>query len=140
MNTYVDGIRYSNSAARGGVNTFFNLFEADLLDGVEVLRGPSSAQYGSDAIGGSVQLMSRAPTLTPDGSAFGGIVGLGGDSADRSAGASFGADWSSANFGLTATVAGKRVGETYPGDGIDSHNAVTRFFDLPSTVVIEEAS
>src|SRR6185369_4990690 len=76
--------------------------------------------------------------LTPDGRAFGGRVGVGADSTDGSAGASFGAAWSSPNFGLTATVAGKRVGETCPGDGIDSHNAVTRFFDLPSTVVIDD--
>lgn len=61
VSVFVDGVRYSTGAARGGINTFFNLNEPSSLDGVEVLRGPSSAQYGSDAIGGSVQLLSHLP-------------------------------------------------------------------------------
>ena len=39
-------------------------------------------------------------------------------------------------FGLVATLAGRRVNTLRPGGGVDSHNAVTRFFDLPSSVVI----
>ncbi len=57
VNVFVDGVRYSTSAARGGVNTFLDLIEPTSLEGVEVLRGPNSAQYGSDALGGSVQFL-----------------------------------------------------------------------------------
>ena len=31
-----------------------------MLESIEVLRGPSSAQYGSDALGGSVQFLTAA--------------------------------------------------------------------------------
>ena len=55
VNVFVDGVRYSNGAQRGGVNTFLDLIEPDGLESIEVLRGPSSAQYGSDALGGSIQ-------------------------------------------------------------------------------------
>ena len=60
VNVFVDGVRYSNGAQRGGVNTFLDLIEPEWLESIEILRGPSSAQYGSDALGGSVQFLSRA--------------------------------------------------------------------------------
>ena len=68
VNIFVDGVRYSNSAQRGGVNTFLDLLEPSNLQAVEVLRGPNSAQYGSDAMGGSVQFLSVVPSLASPGS------------------------------------------------------------------------
>jgi outer membrane receptor protein involved in Fe transport len=49
---------------------FFNhnaLYEVNLplAGGVEVIRGPGTALYGSDAIGGIVNILSRAPTGAP---------------------------------------------------------------------------
>ena len=40
VNVFVDGVRYSNSAQRGGVNTFLDLIEPTSLQAIEVLRGP----------------------------------------------------------------------------------------------------
>ncbi|MCM3874515.1 MAG: Plug and carboxypeptidase regulatory-like domain-containing protein, partial [Pyrinomonadaceae bacterium] len=51
---YVDGVRYTTSAQRGGVGTFFSLIEPSSLETVEILRGPNSSQYGSDVLGGVV--------------------------------------------------------------------------------------
>jgi outer membrane receptor protein involved in Fe transport len=138
VNAYVDGIRYSTGAARGGINTFFNLLDPDYLQGLEVLRGPSSAQYGSDAIGGSVQLMTRVPDLAPSGKEVNGRFSTHVGSADESYGASLSGSYATTSFGLVGTVAGRRVDDVRPGEGIDSHNAVTRFFDLPSDVVIDD--
>ena len=64
VNVFVDGVRYSNGAQRGGVNTFLDLIDPSTLEGIEVLRGTSSAQYGSDALGGSVQFLTQVPTLS----------------------------------------------------------------------------
>ncbi len=50
---YRDGVRYTTSAQRGGVSTFFNLQDAANLESLEVLRGANGAQYGSDSMGGS---------------------------------------------------------------------------------------
>ena len=49
---------------------FFNhnaLYEVNLAGagGVEIVRGPGTALYGSDAIGGIVNVLSRAPTSDP---------------------------------------------------------------------------
>src|SRR4029434_1063735 len=67
VNVFVDGVRYTNGAQRGGVNTFLDLIDPTTVDGIEVLRGSSSAQYGSDALGGSIQVLSTLPKLTSDG-------------------------------------------------------------------------
>lgn len=49
---------------------FFNhnaLYETNIpqAGGIEVLKGPGSALYGSDAIGGIVNVLSRVPSATP---------------------------------------------------------------------------
>ena len=56
---YVDGVRYTNGAQRGGINTFFNLNDGSNLSAIEVLRGPNGAQYGSDSLGGTVNLVTK---------------------------------------------------------------------------------
>ena len=61
VGVYVDGVRYTNATQRGGINTFFNLVEPTSLRAVEVLRGTNTAQYGSDSLGGTVQVLSRLP-------------------------------------------------------------------------------
>ena len=58
---YVDGVRYTNSTQRGGINTFFNLNEPTAIKSVEIQRSPNTAQFGSDGLGGNLQLLSRQP-------------------------------------------------------------------------------
>jgi outer membrane receptor protein involved in Fe transport len=134
VNIFVDGVRYSNSAQRGGVNTFFDLVEYTGLEGIEVLRGPNSAEYGSDALGGSIQLLGRVPALDPDGR-IGGQVGLRGSTGHRGGGGNASVSVSRARFGLFANIDGQNVGKLRPGEGIDSHAAITRYFGLPSDVL-----
>jgi len=50
---------------------FFNhnaLYETNLpqAGGIEVTRGPGTSLYGSDAIGGIVNVLTRAPSVTPE--------------------------------------------------------------------------
>ena len=74
VNIYVDGVRYSNGAQRGGVNTFLNLIDQSSIEGIEVVHGPNSAEYGSDALGGTVQFLTKTPALAASGSTIGGEV------------------------------------------------------------------
>ncbi len=137
VNVFIDGIRYSNGAQRGGVNTFFDLIEPSGLESIEILRGPNSAEYGSDALGGSVQLLARVPALSPDGvQRFGGRLGVRAGTAHEMGAGNLSLSYSRSTFGLFGNAAGQRVGNLRPGDGIDSHSAITRFLGLPSSTFI----
>ncbi len=57
----VDGIRMNNSTFRDGPNQYWNLIDPFTIDRIEVVKGPSSALYGSDAIGGTVNAITRRP-------------------------------------------------------------------------------
>jgi outer membrane receptor protein involved in Fe transport len=138
VNVYVDGVRYTTSAQRGGISTFFDMVEPEALEGIEVVRGPSSAEYGSDALGGTVQLLTRAPAFSPSGRRVSGGWNASFGSADASFSSGLVGRYSAATFGVTGTLSGRRVNTLRPGGGIDSHNAVTRFFDLPSSVAIDD--
>lgn len=132
VNVFVDGVRFSNGAQRGGVNTFLDLVEAGSLDGIEILRGPASDQYGSDALGGSVQFLSKLPSFSSTGVRVGGAIDVSAGSAHRFGSSSGVVSVAGARASLAATLSGRRVGLMRPGGGVDSHAAVTRFFGIPS--------
>jgi outer membrane receptor protein involved in Fe transport len=132
VNTFVDGVRYSTAAVRGGITTFMDLIDPSHLLGIEILRGPNSAQYGSDALGGSLQFLTRVPALTSGGRRFSGAYGAQANSGDQSYGGNFSAEYSTESFGLLVSSAARRINLIRPGEGIDSHAAVTRFFGLTS--------
>jgi outer membrane receptor protein involved in Fe transport len=138
VNVYLDGVRYTTSAQRGGVSTFFDMIEPQALEGIEVVRGPSSAEYGSDALGGTVQLLTRTPAFSSGGRQASGSWSASFGSADASAGSALVGRFAATTFGLAGTLAGRRVNTLRPGGGVDSHNAVTRFLGLPSSVVVDE--
>jgi len=53
---YIDGVRI-DSQSTGGAN--WEAIPLAQIDRIEVLRGPAAAVYGSDAIGGVIQLFTR---------------------------------------------------------------------------------
>lgn len=73
-----------NSARGNGPHP--SLVPATLIDRVEVVRGPSSVAYGSDALGGVLNLITRDPQPSAGGRGLAGGVRLGGASVDRSFG------------------------------------------------------
>lgn len=135
VNVFIDGVRYSTAAARGGIHTFLDLIDPSTLQSVEILRGPNSAQYGSDAIGGSVQFLSRSPLFSTDGARVRGQLGTFLNSADASVGSNLTTSYAAHKLGLLVGIAGRRTNTLRPGGGIDSHAAVTRFFGLRSDVI-----
>ncbi|MDO8368423.1 MAG: TonB-dependent receptor [Saprospiraceae bacterium] len=54
----MDGIRLSNATFRYGPNQYFNTIDLFSIEKIETLRGSGSVQYGSDALGGTVQAFS----------------------------------------------------------------------------------
>ena len=62
----IDGIRVNDPAAASGDFEFASLLST-AIDRIEVLRGPQSALYGSDAIGGVVNIITRRGSGEPRG-------------------------------------------------------------------------
>ena len=54
----IDGVRVGSVTA-GGANGALDHLNLEQIERVEVLRGPHSAMYGSDAIGGVIQIFTR---------------------------------------------------------------------------------
>jgi hemoglobin/transferrin/lactoferrin receptor protein len=54
----VDGVRLNNSVFRDGPNQYWNTIDPFSVDRYEVVLGPASVLYGSDAIGGAVNALS----------------------------------------------------------------------------------
>lgn len=57
----VDGIRLNNSTFRYGPNQYLNTIDPFSIDKIEVLKGAGSVQYGSDAMGGTIQIFTSEP-------------------------------------------------------------------------------
>jgi hemoglobin/transferrin/lactoferrin receptor protein len=60
----IDGIRLNNSTFRYGPNQYLNTIDPFSLDRIEILRGSGSVAYGSDALGGTVQLFTSNPEFS----------------------------------------------------------------------------
>ncbi|MDQ3110938.1 MAG: TonB-dependent receptor [Bacteroidota bacterium] len=66
----VDGVRMNNAIYRAGHTQDAITVDPNMLERTEVLFGPSSVIYGSDALGGTMQFYSRKPMLTNDTALF----------------------------------------------------------------------
>jgi outer membrane receptor protein involved in Fe transport len=136
VGVYVDGVRYTTSAQRGGVGTFFSLIEPSSLETVEVLRGPNSSQYGSDVLGGVVNFISHSPVYGGDREWHGNANayytsptnGFGGNTL---------LTYGTRKYGMLLNMNARRINRLRPGGGLDGHAAVTRFLGIPSDVLGE---
>jgi outer membrane receptor protein involved in Fe transport len=131
----VDGVRLNTASWRTGASQYTAWVDTSAINSIEVMRGGGSVQYGSDALGGTVQFLS-APLLTGlSEPQVNGSIELTGSLADSSVGGQ-------ADLGLHVGPAAvriganrRRAGDLRAGKGIDSHSAITRFLGLPSTLV-----
>ncbi|MEC7584511.1 MAG: TonB-dependent receptor plug domain-containing protein, partial [Planctomycetota bacterium] len=57
----IDGVRLNNSVFRSGPNQYWSTIDLLSVRRLEVLQGPAAAQYGSDAVGGVVQVFTSDP-------------------------------------------------------------------------------
>ena len=57
----IDGVRFNNSTLRSGPNQYWRTVDPLSLERIEVVKGPFSALYGSDAVGGTVNAITKDP-------------------------------------------------------------------------------
>lgn len=80
----IDGIRLNNSVFRSGPNQYFNTIDPLMIERIELVRGPSSVLYGSDAVGGVINVFSKRRTKYEPGNHWSGSVYSRYASAERS--------------------------------------------------------
>ncbi len=78
----VDGMRLSNAMFRTAPTPWFALVPASSVKRLEVVRGTPASLYGSEAVGGVVQSVSRLPEFDSDEVEYAGDVFAGFDSAE----------------------------------------------------------
>ena len=78
----VDGMRLSNAIFRTAPTPWFALVPASSVKRLEVVRGTPASLYGSEAVGGVVQSVSRLPEFDSDEIGYAGDVYAGFDSAE----------------------------------------------------------
>jgi hemoglobin/transferrin/lactoferrin receptor protein len=78
-----DGIRMNNSRRQQDFGEIPALVDISELDRIEVVRGPASVLYGSDAIGGVVNMITRIPDYKPGSSQVHGNLGYRYSSSDK---------------------------------------------------------
>jgi len=133
----VDGIRYNNSTYRAGNTQYLAWIPAAVVDGLDVQLGPSGVNYGSDALGGAINVSTTqlpAYANTPRwqwhgaGRAFfeSSTTGVGGEAT---------VGGSTERFAGVFTGTGGKHQEVRGGRGEDSHNVLIRYFDLPRDTV-----
>lgn len=59
----VDGIRLNNSLYRLGNHQYLTTIDNAIVHQMEVVRGPTSVLYGSDAMGGTINIITKKPNL-----------------------------------------------------------------------------
>ena len=67
----IDGIRLNNSVFRPGPNQYWSTVDTHSIQRLEVVKGPASVLYGSDAIGGAVQAITKDPYAVAGAGAWG---------------------------------------------------------------------
>jgi vitamin B12 transporter len=103
----IDGVKVNDPSSPGGGFDFANLL-ADNIERIEVLRGPNSVPWGSQAIGGVVNIVTARPAAEPSLTA-------------RIEGGSFGTAQAVANGSFTTgPVAASLGGGYFTTDGISA--------------------
>lgn len=55
----IDGVRLNDSTTRLGPNQSLNTIDPAIVERIEVIKGPSSVLYGSDAVGGAILIWTK---------------------------------------------------------------------------------
>ena len=113
----VDGIRLNNALFRTAPTPYAALVPVTALERVEMLRGTPAALYGTDAIGGAVQLITRRPSRDSDQLSAGGRVSLVADSASLTQRLTASVDVGTRTLAATASAEYQHTGDRRIGGG-----------------------
>lgn len=113
----IDGIRLNNASFRAGPNQYWATIDALSIERMEVLRGPHSVLYGSDAIGGTVNVIPFQRTSFDPGLHTDHGLYLRAASAERAYFARLETQGNRNGFGWAAGLTRKQYGDIESGSG-----------------------
>jgi outer membrane receptor protein involved in Fe transport len=131
----IEGVRFNNSTFRPGANQYLALIDPSFAERVELVRGPNSAQYGSDSLGGTINVLTRPTGIGASKFELHGKLDTFFASADLSAGAGINLAGGGARWGFMLGGSGFRAQDLRTGGGVDSHSVVTRLLGISSKVL-----
>lgn len=131
----IDGVRFNNSTFRSGPNQYLAFVEPSQVQQLEAVLGPVGADYGSDALGGAIHVLTRSPGFSVNGLEKHGDVNLFAGSADQSAGANAQLSLSGERMLALIGGTGRRLGDLRAGRGLDSRNVFHRLFGMDQSAV-----
>lgn len=112
----IDGIRLNNSTFREGPNQYWSTVDPLSVARYEIVMGPSSVLYGSDAIGGTVQAITKTPYgYGPGWTAAGLLYARLASAEDSAAGRLEGSLGRDGKTGLLAGFTGREYGDLTAG-------------------------
>ena len=127
----VDGVRLNNTTFRSGPNQYLAFVDPSQTERIEAMLGPASAQFGSDAMGGAIQVLTPiADFQTAQRLRTAGGANLFAGSADEARGADATLFLQGRNVSTFLGGSWRELGDLRAGEGTDSHHALRRFFGL----------
>ena len=136
-----DGIRLNNSIFRYGPNQYLNTIDAYTINKIEVAKGTGSVQYGSDAIGGVINIISNNPEFTNQKPLFTGKLiskYMTGDMEKTIRGE---AAYSGQKFAILAGISKRNFGDIIGGDttGKQSPSGYKEWaFDIKAKILLQK--
>ncbi len=117
----VDGIRLNNATFRYGPNQYLNTIDPYTLTQIEAIKGGGSVQYGSDAVGGAIQLLTKNPIFSETAHLSGNVL-LKYMNLDMEQTGRVELDYSSKKFGVLGGFSYSNFGDIVGGEGIGRQN------------------
>jgi outer membrane receptor protein involved in Fe transport len=132
----IDGVRFNNSTFRSGPNQYLAFIEPSQAQRIEAMLGPASSQYGSDALGGAIQILTLSPSFAhSDKTVFNGEAQTFAAGADGSFGTDVRISLGARRLAWLVGGGWRRHQDLRAGGGNDSHHVFRRFFDLPDRLL-----
>ncbi|MEO9533826.1 MAG: TonB-dependent receptor [Crocinitomicaceae bacterium] len=135
----IDGVRMNNAIYRSGHLQNAITVDNGVLDHTEIIFGPSSSLYGSDALGGVIHFHTRDPKITQaDTMYFEGGTNLRFNSNNRSVTGHFDFSFGKKKWGYLSSITANKFGDIIMGTNRSFHNDSA--FGLHPEVVVQVAS
>jgi len=113
-----NGVRLNKPTVRFGGNQYMNTVDAEALSRIEVVRGPGSVLYGSDAVGGVVNLITHPPTFTESEGSWRPLLRIRYTSADQGRSLHLGLEQAGPRLAARIGVTARSLGNLNPGGAV----------------------